>query len=1689
MSDEVSNFLRSVEQLNQGRDENEEARSRELEEKILQQRRERQARREERARSISPQKSSPAHTPPPSARRKDSTAHVAEALSASSPIPDLSAALQSHIITSPSIEAMDLSPTHSGSPRKEAEDPLDLDLKRSSASYTSPPPSAGLARTPTLSWQRRPPSQGPGTRSRPLSMVAAENAAVRSSESTSPERTLSRDQISQALSSKDPTWFRQTADRGASSAAYRKSQLEDPDTVDVHSGRTQLAGMSRSKSTEPDRDAGRDKSRSRSHSRLGSPLLPMSDAQKLGPPADIEGGGEGSTSGPPSPTRPASPTKGMGGFVQSAMMKRTDSVKRWSVTTPGLHRPTPSMDRTKTDIPGPETTSRPASRGKESSSRPTSSHAKEAPSFTTTDSPLLKGGPAASPKPENTRLEVETEQVLPTSPSRTMDPRRWSPTKSSWLEAALKQPESPKPKPAANNNQPSWMVELNKAKAARAKNGSADIDRGIPVVKKHEVKTGGLVRPAPLGTTVKPPGLGSINSPSVGAEKPLTPGLRTGGISRSTMVGTPSPTADKPVTPTTDKPVTPTTDKPTTPAAFKSEVSKTPVIGSLNPPTEELARRGSVAGHEQGKEKQETPKSDFRANLRQRGTTLGNADKPGSNNELASVFGKLRKTTTQNYVAPDELKENILRGKSGLNMTGGPRPYVKKDEFKDAILARKADFQHAKEEGRGVATNVKPPQEKAVPEGIARRATITSRPKSISIPRDAPMPKFSSPEQATKPLPSPKPVEAAQPSPPSSIAREETAPKQESTIPRALPDLSKEPGAPGKLSSKIGGNALANRFNPALAGLLARGPPGAGGPASGSSGTTLDRGASDEPAQGPQLTHMTKNRARGPRRKAPAIASNPSTSAASEAAASPTPEIATTPTARSPTVREESELFTEAPVTSPIEVTKGFFTKDKQQNSGLNSPVDAPKTPIEQQFSASRPSSTANSPRKMFEQISAKVQPVEEAKAAEPVRRSPSPRKLDAKRMSLFLDEPSQTSPKPEARASKPSSPVKRMSQFLSEQNLPSPQNEPAAPTKSESPTKPMSPVRRMSKLLDESSQSSQKMEPEPSKPLSPIKRLSQFSNEAIPLSPAPESEVQKPLSPVKKLSEPLEEPSEPPPQKEPLSPVQKYSQQLAESNEPVPQEESELPKPLSPLPSIERASAPQEPSVSDEFDSQPPVPVKDSPAISAEPVVPPKSPQQQAKTLPLVPEPIAEPTAAFIAEPATSTVTSPVKTLPPAPLSIEPSVVSTPSSVLSPTRSPSKSGSDVSAMLRDFFGSERPKRDYRADAGEILTSRPQGDAIVQTQKAQLFQITGQGKIIPVPSHYERMLFESEMYLCAHTYTNAARQKIQEVYFWAGDEVAPSAADDAQVFANREARAMGGPLVRLSQGKETAEFIQALGGIIIIRRGSSNKYDSLASNMLCGRQYVGQIVFDEVDFASTALCSGFPYIITQAGQCYLWKGKGSGIDELSCAKLIGMDSALMGEVIEIEEGQEPEHFWNLFGGAKKMSSADHWRLKPNYDKYRGRLFCSDAASRKQIIEINPFSQSDLSPTKIYVLDAFFEMYIIVGKHAQAEYASFHNALDFAQEYAILAAGMEDRPFVPVSTVVLEGIPRDMKSCFRKWRDDMSPTRMVVGSNNAAASGSTGGGPGVGGRPMTLKRARSLKIVPLGQALQVLGNSE
>ncbi|ROW04642.1 hypothetical protein VPNG_07422 [Cytospora leucostoma] len=2298
MSNEVSDFLRSVEQLNHRRDEEEEARSRELEEKLLQQRKERQARREERARSISPQKSSPANTPPPSARRKDSTSQGTEEPSS---IPALSAALQNQTstVTSPPADAMDLSSIRSTSPTRETV--FDQESKRTS--FASSPSSAVTTKSPALSWQRRPPSQGPERpRSRPLSIVAAENAAARSNttsaEATSTNQPASRDEISQALASKDPAWFRQTADRGANSAAYRKNQVEDSDTVNVLSARTQLPGMSHPTPPEVEEERGEPPlERPLSQASLGTTAspLPLTDAQKLGP-----------ASGQSSPTRPASPTKGTGGFVQSAMMKRTDSVKRWSVTTPGLQRLGNAGNRHSFDgsnSPGPEPT-RPVSRSKDSFPRPSSSHGKDLPPV---DASLPNDHVA-----EVAKLEIADDRTPPTTPSRTMDPKRWSPTKGSWLDAALNKPESPKPKPAAPSNQPAWMVELNRAKAERAKNASVDLGRSGSIAKKHEVKTGGLVRPAPLGTSVKPSSFSGLPSPSLASERPLTPGLR-GNLNKTSpalekpvlehpilkkpslekpglekpiaekpteatvseepvpeepipekpvpekpvpvkpvfekfkferskfekpsfekpalekpgfiehpilrRTGSAKPAPEKPIaekpteTPVSEEPVpeepiseksipekpvpakpvfekfkferskfekpsfekpalekpgfiehpilkrtgfpkpvpekpvaekpTPETPVPEEPVAEKpaletpvpeepvpeepvpeepvlaepsvekhsldksvleKPVLETPVLEKpsfekLSPGTTEPERRGSVTNPAPEQEKADTlPIKDFRAGLRPRGTTIGRQDlgrqeNKEPENELANVFGKLRRAKTQNFVPSDELKNNILKGKTALNATGGPKPYEKKDDFKDALLKKRADFEKAKEEGRSIDPAAKAPQEQTVPEGLAKRAEI-SRSGSISQyshSRDNSIAKSPS-EFSARPFDSSR-FSSISNTPSPTTGDESALVKEEKADAAPIPTLpSQEKNLPGRLPNKLGGNALAERFNPALAGLLARGPPGIGGEATKSPGMKASPGVAEtakEPGPGPKLEHMTKNRARGPRRKAPTSLLNPAEQGDSEPAAlassvpetqepvvkdveaksplsspepvteaptvkaidaespsrSPSPppeseepavkpveaEIPSPPSPPPVTEREEPVLKgleakrplpsppapeAEEPVvehteaesrpSSPTPADEEPAVKHDEAEFSLAPPVNVTEEPVVENFEAKRPlpslpapeaeepvveDSEAESP--LPSPIPATEEPiVEEAAIQDPVSQPvPELEEVTVREVQpeapLFsaapeIEEPvakdfeaesslPSAEPKTEESASgaesRSSSPVLEVEEpFVkdseAEVSLPSPVPDikepfmvkdieaeislPSAPEVEEPVVKDIkaevplpSPAPEIEEAIAKDVEaevllpSASEIEEPVAKDIEAEVSLPSAAPEIeepiakdveaeVPLPSTPEieepiakdieaevslpsaPEVEEPivkdikteaplLSLVPEIEEPVAKdveaevslPSAVPEIEEPVAKdieAEISSPSIPEVEEPVVKDiKTEVPL-LSPAPEIEEPVAkdvdvefPSPPVPTQELEPEPmvsPKPIVRSPTVSpvelfkakfeqdqprdnnlispveetkrrfteqqistgtnialvdsSRPRIPtPGSPSKiheqvaaiTAKTLPaedkkadeppqsprkldkrrmskfldeasvpspkFEPEPVRSPSpvkriggprsprklpepAKVESQPApsmgngstsfgrpltplkpqiptgepipaplnlrprskTKTLTSrdlpplpnkelpalpsrelpalparglpalpssPSRELPPLPTKALPALTSrelpalpsTPvqaSPIASPTRSPSKSAKDVSAMLNGFFGNERPKRNYRVDAVEVLMHRPKSGSLVQTQKAQLFQVTEQGKKIPVPAHHERVLFEREMYICPHTFINDARKKTTEVYFWVGDEVASSVVRDAQVFVNREARSMGGTLVNIRQGKETAEFIQALGGLVIIRRGSSNKYDSLAPNILCGRQYMGQVVFDEVDFAPNTLCSGFPYLITQQGRCYLWKGKGCGIDEVSCSKLVGMDLALMGELVEIEEDQEPEAFWSLFGGARKESSADHWRLKAGYDKYCGRLFRSESADPRQIVEISPFSQSDLSPAKIYVLDAFFEMYIIIGREAQSQYTSFHNALDFAQEYAILAAGMEDRPFVPVSTVVLEGIPRDLRSCFRKWRDDRSPTKMLPSSRNSVALIGAAGGNMSG-----LKRARSLKVLPLGQALQALGNSE
>ncbi|KAH7170194.1 hypothetical protein EDB81DRAFT_864625 [Dactylonectria macrodidyma] len=1515
MSDEVSQFLEQVERLRGQQIEEDEVRARELEE-YKAAKRERQARREERARSISPQKSSPANTPSPRSDRR--SIHLSEALKLESP----SAAKDddtSRARASAEPEGkQDAMSYPSSSPTKENDSPVDVDTKP-----TPRPPSRGSP----LSWQQRPKSRSGG---RPLSMLATQNATQRSlvgsqepASASATEQSFSKDQIAQALGSKDPSWFRQTADRGANSAAYRRNQVEDNDRLDMSSVKAQLPGMAADKPKQspplpqPDSSVFDAPSKARI---VSPPMLnpPRFDGGDDHTPGERSITPTGRTSPFRSNSRSNSPTKGMGGFVQSAMMKRSDSVKRWSVTSPpGLARADPAAVSSRGGGFSPTRPKSVIGSRTPTSSRPTSRHGEEG-----VDEDLTPKAPTI-----DTALDSKTteERPVPVSPSKTMDPRRWSPTKSSWLESALNKPESPKPQHKSNTSQPSWMTELNKNKA----------ERGSSISHKHQVSIGGLMRSSPMGSAkTNTTGLGGIYSPPPGGNRPV---YNPGGLNLSKS-------APKLEQREEGKHVEPVPEP---------ELEPQPVEAAPKPQEPEKRETAATptAAHPPAiKPKPEIPSNnDFRASLRRRPTE---SDAPKEDEpEFKSIFGTLRRTKTQNYVAPDELKSNILRGKAGLNHTDGPQKSDRVDEFKDAILKKKGDFQKAQAEGKGVSRSTTPVNN-PVPEGLARRAELGHRKDTANESKSSVLPpKAASP----KPIPGPKRIPSHSALAPKSPSSSIEARSKSIAEARALPVLQKETSAPAVLQGRVGGGKLAGRFSPALAGMLARGPPpmatNGGNDESGSqgaSGAGFSEPVTEPVAPGPQLTHMTKGRARGPKRKAPTTASVPAAIAkASVAEPKPIPEEKQKPALPSSPVSREAEKLVsiEKAETKPAPFSIQQQVVAKAAARGKPNPFKKPEQDITPAPEQRAPSFTRKQSVMAEQSVGEFPSPLRIQKTGDAASQPSSPKKLDTKRISKFMDE--------------------------------------GAP-------------------------------------------LSEPTREPIRLT----HQRTGSRSPVKMFQRPLPEP-------EPSTP-QKFERRRLPEPEPSSPPRRALPEP--------------QPHSPTKVDSDPITSVKNATAMFGGASL--RTPPSASKPSFDGPSPELQ-----VAKTPSRAATRPL----PVPPSKEPR---SPPAVTSPSP---RQGNDAATLLSDFFGPKQSRTvPYKVDTAELLMNRPSEGTKIQPLSFQTFQISGEGKKTPVSSHYERVLFEGEMYICPHSFTNEAGWKRLEVYFWVGDEVPLSSVEDALIFVQKEVKALGAKLVKIQQGKETAEFLQAMGGVIIVRRGSSKKFDSLAPNMLCGRRFLGHVAFDEVDFAPANLCAGFPYLITHGGKCYLWKGKGSDVAELSCARLIGMELTLTGELIEYDDGSEPESFWSLFGGGSKLGSADHWRLKPNYAKYSSRLFCSDVDTRQQVFEVTPFNQRDLSSEHIYVLDAFFEMYIIVGARAQSQYASFRNALDFAQEYAILASGMEDRPFVPISTVVLEGVPRDLKRVFRSWRDELSPTAtQTVG---AATLG-------------TPRRGRSLRVVSLTQALQ------
>jgi hypothetical protein len=1158
----------------------------------------------------------------------------------------------------------------------------------------------------------------------------------------------------------------------------------------------------------------------------------------------------------------------------------------------------------------------------------------------------------------------------------------------------------------------------------------------------------------------------------------------------------------------------------------------------------------------------QSPVVDFRANLRKREVIKdsGGEKEP----EFKNVFGRLKKTETRQYVAPDELKGNILRGKAALNATGGPKKTERVDEFRKSLVDRKDEM---KAGGGSIRRNTAgekdaPEPAKFVPEAIAKRQNMnranstkqntaeepnspsksvgsrasqdikpfspTSSFREIGSSRTSqeqeplsPFPTDEEPDEPSWPLKTtsasaPRLSQTPQPLSPSPAAelvdRDEvevvhatsdyqdipelkspsqveplevaepvepiTDKKQEPPVAKIRPlrELPQAPVAEATASPvQAAKNKLAGRINPALAGLLSRGPPAPEGPKR--ELPTVSTQSNSAPSA--PLEHATKGRARGPKRRPPQAAAVLTPSAQDDAKEVGAISDEDTPSQNPPfpvespddtsdrlsqydedSVPDTDIPRAESPVTDQLPSERFAAEQLPAEQLPVAQPL-ADELPVEhfpvEQYPIEQPSEQPSAEQQSIEQL-----PVDQPLAEElPVEHFPVEQ--------YPIEQPSEQ-PSAEQQSIEQLPVDQPLAEELPVEHFPveqypieQPSEQPSAEQQSieqlpvDKPLAEDLPVKQfdieqpseqplVEKLhVEQPSAEQQSIEQLPvDKPLAeelPVKQFNieqpsieqpsveKFDTEiqSIEQHSIEQLPIEQPLSeqpPVEQFD--LEQPSiEQPPAEElpevntpPPVPIKK---EPPSSGFPQPLQSRSLTTDFSTFPSRNPEATPRDPESPGESSpsSGPPVPSKSSSPSSLSPSTPKSRWAQQNRYASPSPSPLRtsynenrmdspesqRSLSGVLVESSQESLSRPLSyPSPPVPAKdvdltlqkpVDPRRLSRKMSAPSLVAQAGEAKEVITGFFKTF-----PDPQKRMDIDpQMMLMNKLDDSKIRTVKRHIWELTGDGRRQELPSHQEYILYQGSMYICVHMF-ETGRSTTSEVYLWCGDDVPDTSIESEQAFARKVARENSSKLQVIRQGKEPTRFIQALGGIMITRRGSSSRHNSSAIYMLCGRKHLGQMTFDEVDYSMRNLCSGFPYVISAPfGKLYLWKGKGSGPEETGAARLIGMDLGLTGEFEEVAEGEEPEDFFDVFAGPKEAAPhmcQDYWQLKPKYNHFRIRLLRVDhelgqptrfwnlrrPGSGSPVVkpndcvqEIEPFCYRDLTDKDVYVLDTFFEIYV------------------------------------------------------------------------------------------------------------------
>ncbi|XP_006909038.1 advillin isoform X1 [Pteropus alecto] len=273
-------------------------------------------------------------------------------------------------------------------------------------------------------------------------------------------------------------------------------------------------------------------------------------------------------------------------------------------------------------------------------------------------------------------------------------------------------------------------------------------------------------------------------------------------------------------------------------------------------------------------------------------------------------------------------------------------------------------------------------------------------------------------------------------------------------------------------------------------------------------------------------------------------------------------------------------------------------------------------------------------------------------------------------------------------------------------------------------------------------------------------------------------------------------------------------------------------------------------------------------------------------------------------------------------------------------------------------------------------------------------------ELVPVEHQWYGFFYGGDCYLVLYTYE--VYGKLHYIlYIWQGrhasqDELTASAYQAVEVDQQFD----GAPVqVRVIMGKEPRHFMAIFKGkLVIFEGGTSRKGNAEPDPPVRLFQIQGNDKSNtkavEVPAFTSSLNSNDVFLLQTQTEHYLWYGKGSSGDERAMAKELAR-LLCNGTEDAVAEGQEPAEFWDLLGG--KTPYANDKRLQQEILDVQSRLFeCSNKTGQFIVTEITDFTQDDLNPGDVMLLDTWDQVFLWIG--AEANVTEKESALATAQEY-------------------------------------------------------------------------------------------